>query len=310
MTNPDAVTVHEPIPDFEPRSAPPSGAIPLFVSILLIVAGLAIAWAALGGVPQIHKTAGVPTWIIGSVGGIFAVAGLFILIHVVVTKIRSILKRRRWDRYPTQPWMVDYEWDSSGASSSPLGRGLREMMSGIFMGIFLTPFNWVSILSEAPWFFRLPFGLITMLFNLMALGLLSFGFRRVFSALRHGSTSIRFARFPFRPGERVDLIVSIPRTEGPTFSVELRCVEERIETDGESSSIVGYCLHSESKVVPQSGPFGSSGPHEAHVSFDVPIMAVGTALSARPPRYWEAVVRPDAGSSVYTAKVLIPIYVR
>lgn len=296
------------IPDFEPRSAPENGISPTVAGTVLLAAGTLLVAFAVGRLGDVR--AEIPTWVLATTGGLLVVGGILLVGHACAGLLRRMRARKLRGLAPNQPWVADYDWDPAGASSSPIGRSFRELLFGMLMGVFLLPFNWVTFCSEAPLFFRIPFGGVTMIFDAFALWILAIGLRRAAASVRYGATSVRFHRFPYFTGETLDLHLAMPRGAQGGVIAELRCVQERIESTEESTKVIGYRLFAESTRVPGASVGTGRTPSGSAVRFLIPADAPGTALSARPARYWELVVRPAETASLYAARLLVPIYRR
>ena len=296
------------IPDFEARSAPERGISPVAAGLVLLVTGTMVVAFAAGRPDDIRSE--IPAWVLAATGFLFGIGGILLLAYALAGLFRSLRARKLRGLAPNQPWAADYPWDPSGASSSPIGRSLRELLFGMLMAVFLLPFNWVTFLSDAPFFFRIPFGAVTLIFDVFSLWLLAIGLRRAAASIRYGATAVRFHRFPYFTGETLDLHLAVPRGARDGVTVELRCVQERIEETDESTKVAGYSLHGETTRVPATPVGPGRSPAEVAVRFLIPAEAPGTALSARPARYWELVVRPAESASLYAARVLVPIYSR
>ena len=147
---------------------------------------------------------------------------------------------------------------------------------------------------------------------LMDVGLAWLLFRAVRLVLirrRYGRSWLRFARFPFRAGDRVELSLDSfgALSLVPSLQATLRCVQERYETRGtgknRSTQVVCYALWSASVTVEKDrkGFFD--------FTFDIPAGAPSTALRERPARYWELVLSSgDVPGVDYEARFLGPVY--
>lgn len=298
--------IGERVTDFEPRSRPETGTAVTVFGIVMMLVGLGLVLFVVGRAPA--GSGDIPGWVLATVGCVFAAGGVLLVGHSSSAVLRAWSALRLAERAPNQPWVADYRWNPSGGSNSPIGRSFRELVFGFLFVAFLMPFNWVTFASDAPIFFRIPFGTVTMIFNALTVWILVVAVRRGAAALRYGTTTVRFDRFPFFAGESVDLHLALPRRAFAGVTVELRCVQERIEESEESSKVVGYQLYSQSvRVRPAPSGYGSSRL-ESSVRFVLPPDCPGTALSARPARYWEVVIRPADVDSAYAARVLIPVY--
>lgn len=273
-------------------------------------AGAGLIAVGLGFIAIQNASKGFPLGILTLVGALFATCGLLMIVGGVRSFLASAAVRRRWEQHPWQPWMADYAWNPEGVSSTGLTSAFRDLFIFVLMAAFLTPFNWVSFFSDAG-FIRYIFGAVTLLFDLFTLLMLGRGLYRLLQGVKFGKTFVKFDRFPFFLGETLDVRVVVPSKVAlaKTIDLELRCVEERIERDDESTKIVCCQIYSETRSVPATLAPGPDGAVLA-VSFKLPKGECGTRLSLRPPRYWELLIKADMPGIDYATKLLVPVYDR
>jgi hypothetical protein len=214
--------------------------------------------------------------------------------------------RRRAAFQPAAPWLTDHPWRRDGAVDETSGEGRRvlRLAAVVLAGLALTA--WV-LLGEAS---GPALAVMVMLFGLLVVGAAALalsGLRSLRRAWQQRGVRLRFARLPFLLGERVDVALVLPRplaSPGP-LHLQLRYVEERVRDErGLGTSLVHerWALVVETREVALA-----AGIDRVPLRFDLSENpGQGTALSARPPRYWElAAVVPGAGVD---AVFLLPVY--
>ena len=257
-----------------------------------------------------------PRFVIGFVGGVFALAGLAFVLHGLVGMRRESRVALGRLQSPREPWRWDHPWNERGArDDSPRRLGLWAWRI-VLLAAFGVPFNWLVFFSgDLPWWVLIGFGLGTGILDLMVLYVLYRFSRSATRLLRHGPSGLRYARFPFFLGESLDVSFHpTGRLEGLCeFTATLRCVEDRYEERGtgedQQTIIVGYGLHEQTKAVGvQTG--GVSRTLGVNLSFLLPdpALAPSTSLGERPSTYWELQIKaPDRD---YEATFLVPVYTR
>ncbi len=157
-----------------------------------------------------------PGWVVGCVGLMFATVGLLF----AGAAARSMVIRARGDarrkRFPAQPWMHDYPWCASGISDQPGRRVLTGLLRALFLPFFLVPFNWWAF-SEG--IGTHPIQWMVGLFDLVAIwAIASFAYQAL-RALTFGRTQLAFFRFPFAPGDELDVALSPVRSTRMTLTL-------------------------------------------------------------------------------------------
>ena len=252
-----------------------------------------------------------PPWVIEAIGSIFAGAGLLMLIGGVRGVRRALRRRRLSGLYPAEPWRADFAWDPSGFTASDRAGVLVCLAFGLFVIRFMTPFNW--------WGFRGGGGLFVIVlsgvFDLVGLGLVGYALFLVLRWLKYGDSRLQFEGFPFFLGDVLTAALvphkGVRGCRRVTFT--LRCIQERIEvtSSGRDSNTAEVCYQvwASSYEVEQPGDLAAG--KLIPVTFLLPEeTGLGTALSDRPPRYWELEVAAAAPGIGYKARFLVPVYVR
>jgi hypothetical protein len=270
---------------------------------LFVAAGTVIATRAyVGGMAGLHA----PRAIVALSGVIFALAGLHVAINGLADLRRKRVAAERAAAMPGQPWFWDYPWRPEGIGNDTTREIVKALGFAAFITIFLTPFHWIAFFAPK----RVPvFAFGALLFDLIVVGLLVRATRLALMRRRYGSSWLRFARFPFHPGESVE--VSLDGYGGLSAMTHLtgtlRCVQERYETRGtgknRTTKVICYALWSATTVAERDRKGGFA------FSFDVPAALPSSALSERPARYWELAVTSDDVPGVdYSASFLVPVY--
>ena len=270
--------------------------------------GAGIILLALGVVGDVDRGRNAPRWVVLVAGVIFLLAGLF----VIAAGIGTLRMRRRvaalQRHFPDDPWRWDHDWSETGAYDGSGGRIARLVGFFLFLELFLAPFHWIGWFSpERP----LPFRIVPLVFDLVAVGLLWQAGVLIARRRRYGATVLRFARFPFHVGS--DVRVALSRVGQlalvPRLTATLRCVQERYEQRGSgrdrSTQVVYYELWSRAIDVEPS----RRGDFE--MVFELPHDVPSTELSARPARFWELeLTSGDVAGADYVSTFLVPVYGR
>lgn len=270
---------------------------------LFVVAGAGvIAGVTLGSAASVHG----PRWVATAAGAIFLCAGLWVSGNGVADVLRKREASRAAALSPATPWSWDYHWHTDGIASQSAREIAGAFAIALFVALFALPIQWIGFAAkDAP---RL-FAVAAVVMDLIAVGLLARAVRLVLVRRRYGRSWLRFARFPFRAGERVELSLDSfgQLSLVPSLTATLRCVQERYETrsDGRERTleVVCYALWSATRTVEKN----RKGFFE--FAFDLPVTAPSTALSERPARYWELLLASgDVPGVDYSARFLVPVY--
>lgn len=268
-------------------------------------AAVGVTLAVFAAIGRLEASRGVPTWLGPFVGVLFAIAGASFIVHGIL----SVRLQRRTQRlrvtHERQPWVWDHPWDELGSEDDSARRIGRAAWTTAFLGLFLIPFNWIAFFSpERP----VIFVVAAVLADGMLLASAAWFLYLIGQRAKYGLAMLRFRRFPFRPGTEMELHMARPRRLAGVTSPEavLRCVQERYEMRGtgkdRSRTIVAYELWSDC----QRGEFRRG---EFVWRFALPEGVPGTALSERPPRYWELELKIETPGLDYAGTFLVPVYV-
>ncbi len=258
-----------------------------------------LAWLEL-----LNASSGVPRWLGPMIGGMFAVAGLSFVAHGVLGVRVQRRTRRLRETHERQPWIWDHPWNENGSRDDSGRRITRAMWFTGFLALFMVPLGWIAFFSpERPWPFRI--GAVVM--GIMVAGSMWWVAYMIRRRAKYGVAMLRFRRFPFRTGEELEVHMARPPRLAGVESPEalLRCVQERYEMrhtgDSRSQVVVAYEICSETKRAEYRRG-------EYVWRFTVPESAPGTALSERPPRYWELELKIETQGVDYSGTFLVPVY--
>ena len=293
----------------ELRSASPRSAIAmagwpaiLFGGVFVVAGAFIVARATLGGAEGMNS----PRWVAGAAGMIFLLAGLWVSGNGVADVLRARDVAQRAAAMPREPWEWDYHWRRDGIESDSARDIVRAFGIVVFIAVFSLPFHWIGFFAP-----RAPraFAVAAVLMDVVLVWLIYRALRLVLMRRRYGRSWLRYARFPFRAGDRVELSLDSfgALSLVPSLEATLRCVQERYETRGTGKSrsrqVVCYELWSAEATVEKDrkGFFD--------FAFDIPRDAPSSALRERPARYWELVLASgDVPGVDYEARFLVPIY--
>jgi len=280
---------------------PATIAVPLGSVLFVAGCGLAAAWYF--GVAKPNR--GVPGWMLGWVGGLFALSGAF----VTAKAGRHLLWKRR-ARSLAFAWQRDYPWPAREASDAG-APGMRQHAAGVLVAVaILVPLNFGLLLSFEK---GLPPGGILELIPLLGLVLLdllillslAYLVYRAVQRQRFGRSRLVFENGPplLLGGElRARLEVSPLLAAAHECTATLRAVHEYMQVSGDDHTHVAEVLYEDSAPLEVS-PTGS-----AQVRFALPANAPATSLAEPPTRYWELVVGGKCTGIDFEAVFLLPVY--
>jgi hypothetical protein len=282
----------------------------LILGLPFVGVGCAIVAAAMGYLP-VRWSGGrqAPTWILVSIGFVFAYAGMSFVVHGLVGARRAARSRRSRTAHPNEPWRWDHPWDERGSNDETATRAGQSIAGAFFMFIFLAPFHWIGFVApNGP----LMFGVVALLFDVGALALLGRGVYLFARRLKYGSGRASFARFPFRPASTVEIHVEAPRAlpQHAIATATLRCIQEQYVKRGTSKdATVTVACFEKYRDVAQAQPVATgTGGRSLRIRFDLPRDVPLTDLASRPCRYWELDVEASTDGVDYAARYLVPVY--
>lgn len=246
--------------------------------------------------------------IVGVFGILFALAGGSFIVH----GIRGLRRRARWQEFsmrrPDEPWYADYPWNADGEWDDTPQRFRRTVVAGIAWWAVLIPIQSVLLREKLAWPLFAFFGL----FDLIGVFIFVYAGYLLVRRIRYGRTYVRFNRFPFFLGDRVDISFGTEKGIGAfdRMAFTLRCIEERYETRGtgrnRSQQVVSYQVYADELVMDQRG-IDEGG--EAPLAFPLPDDgALTTILAERPPQYWELEIHAETPGVDFKGTYLVPVY--
>ena len=232
---------------------------------------------------------------------LFGGLGLWFLagaVDGVVTRLRVAHRRRL---FPEQPWLADYPWERRGGRDLVPREVPRAFTGAAVVAAFAAIFAWAGFVADAGVAFQLAGGLLVV-------GAVAATVRALCVAggiLRWGRSRLRFADFPCAPGGTIEVIFDdlVPGVRALPLRATLRCVQERWETREVARErqveTAHWELWRESVTV---------APGERSARFALPAGAPGTALGARPARWWELELVVAEPRVEWRARFLVPVY--
>ncbi len=228
--------------------------------------------------------------------------GLFLIFK---DNLRSFFKHRKSD--PSQPWFFDFDWNPREFRISSAGEVLAALYVLGFLALSTPPALILVALDSR--------SSVVLLFVGLAGVWMSITFvRELRRHLKYGTTWLRYGRFPFYPGEQIDLAWGTQRGFNPynTIKFTLRYVEEeRREVQRRDHIDVRYEpieLWAASFTIDDGDRFAPDA--EQGMAFNVPANAPSTNLRGDPPSYWELEVEVDAPGANFQRTYGVPIYHR
>lgn len=293
-------------------TSPMGGGCGVLFGLPFLVAGVCIVLVSADIIPSDDADFNVPRWVVGVVGGIFASAGLYLILLSLIGTIRKRRAENALKASPAQPWLADYRWNPEGIRGQGLGGSLKYFVQAFFIAAFLVPFHYVGWYADGG---SIVFGLFASLFTLWPIGCVIYGFYCIGRSLKYGKSFLRFKTFPFFTGELLESeLIPHGKIGGYTsFELNLRAIEEKIITrqtsDGTETSVAVFEKYRETQRFDSEGGDVASGA-SLPIVFDLPDNVFGTCLSQHPPRYWEIEVIAETPGIDYTASFLVPVYNR
>jgi hypothetical protein len=251
-----------------------------------------------------------PDWLIGVIGSLFFLAGLFFFVHGVHGAFRKQRYLREAARNPNQRWLFDYHWDRAGIGFSAAMEVVKRLIMACAWTAFISIFVYIGFTARGAW----PFAAFGSLFGLLGL---VFWYRcgaMLFDYLRYGNSRLDFGAFPFFVGGRLEARLRAPRHVDSLdeLTLNFRCVQERYITSGagqeRTQQVVCYEVYKDSLTLDRTRLAAVAGDG-IPVEFPIPPDKPQTFLARRPPVYWEieAIGKAASGPS-FAASFLVPEY--
>ncbi len=273
-----------------------------------VAMGVFIMLVATGVIPTEEGAVHAPMWVIGTCAGVFGLPGLWVVWYGIRTSIADAWVRRRSERFPDSPCYFDYPWNESGSTYSDLRSIRRSMMFVLILGGLAVPGHQIALEEGSDaWFLWIGMGFLDLF---LLLGVY-FVCRATLRLVRFGRSRLRFDRFPFRLGQRMNVTWLRPRgmKRCGTMHCTLRCIEEVFESAGEEGgqTVQAYAIYRDEKTIEPPMDRNTTFA-EVALAFDLPKGEFETRLRNHPPRYWELEIRVASVGVDYEARFLAPVY--
>ena len=276
---------------------------PIVFGLPFIGVGAFFALTGFEVFPLPGPKANAPLWVLGCVGVAFLAAGLLVTGAGVRGWMTSMRRDETIRMHPNQPWMSDYDWDRDGIRAGGFGRVVGGIFGLAFFCTFLAPFHWWAWMSpEGGLFVKVIVSFFEFFAVLFALAVL-----RSFSHwMKYGQSKIRFAQFPFHPGERVELEFSPNRFDELHVTLRFRKRQSEQSGTGENANtrIVDQVLYEASQVVECSALDA-----EVSIAFDLPDNDEWVNSIATEPSYaWALEIKAESPGVDFEESFLLPVY--
>ena len=281
----------------------------LLFGIPFVGVGLWVNGMGLGFIDHDPAKLNAPIWMLTVFGLSFAAGGLFVwgmaLRHFrMEQKIKALSAR-----YPGDAAMADYPWDRKGYSP-PRWAHVRKAWFGMgFMILFLSGFHWWAFGSgNGPMMVKA----IVILFDLFMIWGVFYALRITWHAIKFGTTRLRFDRFPYRPGDALELAVELPPVlrKAKSASLHLRGIREYYEVTGSgknrSKRLVQEARYEGSQTI--EGTELTNYLNELRSLWLLPEDCPSTDLTAEKPFYSELELKLDLPGLDLQQRYLLPVY--
>ncbi|MBI1336820.1 MAG: hypothetical protein GC164_07650 [Phycisphaera sp.] len=295
------------------------GTVAMVASLFFVGMGVFITLIGLGVVHVKPSSIHAPMWVISLVGLIFFMAGAGVFTGGLKALRTAGKLKQRAALHPNEPWMADHLWDPEGTTSNAGREVFSALLVTLFIAVFLTPFNYIFVLGDAPFFAKAIIGF----FDLFLVGMVGMTVYRFMRWQKYGQTRLVFTGFPFFLGQTLDVNFISPRGIGSytKLKFELRCIEVEKQVSGSgknrSTSYIPYRIYQDLYEIDQPGELGPTANPVAPASdvtqgvpitFLLPSDGRATNLSVDEPTYWELLIHADTPGVDFEATYLLPVY--
>jgi len=288
------------------------------IGLPFLLAGVFVVLVAANVIPVPDESFQVSRKVVGGAGIALSLIGVLIL-SLGCHDIARVRRRERLTRLrPGEPWYADYPWQAKGISDKGIHNVLMPVFSLLILVCILAPINYVAfyrpdLLEDAPpWVLQVLSGCI----DAAGVACLLWVFYRILRFLKYGSSFLHFKQSPFFLGDKLVVGLTTSRAMGAVRWLEatLRCIEERYERSYNSRGrrttiVVCYQLYADTVRSDTPREFRRGSP-PLSMSIPIPANLPSTALSDRPPTYWELEIKAGTPGVDYNAVFLVPIYVQ
>ncbi len=291
-------TEHKDLDDHPYRSSFFYGWPGVLLGSIALLGGGAALWFAI----PLFRAEEPDEWAMGLAILSYVTGGLGL--YLVPQGVREIATQRRAREAErgAQRWRSDYSWNPRGIRSA----NVREVVWSASIVLWLLPA--IVALNTL-----LDVGTVQLNVFIVAADLaivigIGFTLHRVLRLFRHGTSFLAFDRFPFRPGEAIDVHLRPPESArlGEILSVELRFVEECFGDARQAEMVVERTYSDKREVHIEPG---SRAAADIPISIPLPVDRERvTRMLARPPCHWELCVTSQVSGVDFEALFLVPVY--
>jgi hypothetical protein len=307
--DPRALSSSRPASETAPREE-----LSVLLGLPFLAIGIGILLMVTDVVSGFPHSSSMPSWAVGIVGGVFSIAGLCYMVQGAI----AIRRRKVIGASPiyrrNAPWTWDHPWDPHGSRDNRVEAFAKPLRVAFISGMLLVPFAYVFSSAKGP-SSTLPRTVIGLL-GLGFAALATYGLYFLAQKIRYGSSRLRFSRFPFFLGERVEFQLYPSRGFAGVEKLEatLRCIEERYnlhsQNQGSQQEITVNERWSETIEVsiPPQVEAGGIRLHFNLPDTKIPWGAISTRLSKPPRAYWTLDLSASVRGIDYASSFLIPVY--
>ena len=284
----------------------------VFLSLPVIGAGIFIILISVNVIPVEDSGFHASREVVASFGGLFALAGILMLIHGL-TSLKEKRKAALLSQpYSTEKWRADYPWDPQGTKADSFEKIKSGLYANLGITVFCVPFNWMFFVKHPDRIFQLFIGF----FDIIIVIAWAYWIYLVLAFLKYGVSTLEFQHCPFFLGEELKVIL---HTNKPVpglkeMKVTLRHIEEKYETRGtgknRKSVIVSYQMYADTLTLNNLTAFDQQAV-QWPLAFSLPQESqYNTCLSCRPAKYWELEIKAQTLGIDYCSSFLLPVYAK
>ncbi|MEW6088628.1 MAG: hypothetical protein AB1498_10050 [bacterium] len=237
----------------------------------------------------------------------------FFGIWIIIASLKEIFRNKKMENiqkfYPNEPWRWDYSWDSTGINDRSVKSAEKAFGFGIFLTLFLMPFNWVAFISGQIPEARITCGLIVGFFDLLVIMIFGYSIYLFSRKRKYGPGRLKFISFPYFPGSELNVTFQTEKklSDIRQLKATLRFIEERYEMRGGNIETICYQLYADTLTL-TGQDFKYNNLLTLDLKFSLPQNGCETKLKDRPAKYWELEIMADTHGIDYHASFLLPIY--
>lgn len=280
----------------------------VLTGMIFVGVGVTIVLMAADVIPTDDSNIHVSRWVLGFIGGVFAMPGLLVVLRGLRGLMRLARLKSRARQHPEEPALGDHEWDRAGSRDEGKRGIIGSFVAGALISLFALPFLYVGFFEDG----GIPFAIGGIVVALVGCGALAYAVYLLRRRLKYGGGRIAFPRFPLRTGEMLEArwIGDKPIHNYHRITFTLRCIEEEIEVSGTGKNRNRRHVRYErwADTFDVEGPGEYAGGTPISLTFYPPADAPSTALRQKPPRYWECEIHAQTPGVDFRQTYLLPIY--